>query len=241
MKPSVDAVKLAGQLRPGELVGKTVVVIDVLRASTTIIAALDAGALGVIAKRDIESARQCAGSIDRALLGGERSAAHIEGFDLGNSPLEYSPAVVDGRVIVLCTTNGTKAVKIAMEGELVMIGAITNRAAVVDEVIEAGRDIMLVCSGTDGEVSEEDCFAAGLIAELLDGWGTLTERARELSINAGTALCGAGDIESVLFRTFHGHRLHQLGHASDIHAAARMDSSKCVPMLDKGGMLSLMR
>jgi 2-phosphosulfolactate phosphatase len=235
--PIVDAVALPDLCAKTEFEGKAAVVIDVLRASTTIVAALDAGSAGVVARQSVESARQYALSHPGVLLGGERSAMRVEGFDLGNSPLEYTRAVVDGRVVVLSTTNGTRAIELSLPATSVMVGSLTNRASVANSLKTAQRDVLLVCSGTDGQVSEEDCFGAGLIAALLDGWGELTTRARIMLDDSYSALSEHGDIASVLFQTFHGDRISKLGLDADIHAAAKLDTSNCVPILNESGML----
>ncbi len=238
--PSVDAVALPDWYAPEEFSGKNAVVIDVLRASTTVVAALESGAAGVVPMRTVEAVRAYAAASPGVVLGGERAAVRIDGFDLGNSPLEYTRDAVGKRVVALSTTNGTRAIEMAAKARRVLVGALVNRAAVVERLKADGRDVVLVCSGTDGKVSDEDCFAAGLMAELLGGWGVLSERAAEMRDDARKAIGIYGDHAGVLFASFHGQRISKLGLDADIRAASVIDSSACVPMLDDGGVLVTM-
>jgi 2-phosphosulfolactate phosphatase len=128
-------------IAPDDLAGSTCVVIDVLRATTTMIYALAAGATAVIPRLTIDDARQRAGVFPagQAILGGERGGLKIEGFDVGNSPAEYSPAIVGGKTIVLTTTNGTKALLYCQQAAEVLIGAFVNLSAVCS-VLSKGAD-----------------------------------------------------------------------------------------------------
>ena len=157
---------------PDALAGRTVVVIDVLRATTTICHALAAGAAGVrpcveIDEARAEAARLCAADVPgSAVLGGERCGLPIEGFDLGNSPTEYVPQSVGGRTVVFTTTNGTRALLRARRAEVVLIGAFVNLSATVRELRGRLRSDLL-CAGTNGVVTLEDALLAGAIVEAL--------------------------------------------------------------------------
>lgn len=158
-----------------ELADATVVVIDVLRATTTITYALAAGAAQVIPCLEIEDARRAATKFPRgdALLGGERGGVKIEGFDLGNSPDEYTPEVVKGRSVVFTTTNGTRAMMRCRQAKRVLIGSFVNLTA-VSESIHGEENVHLVCAGTEGHVSFEDSFLAGWIVSCRNSQGILT-------------------------------------------------------------------
>jgi 2-phosphosulfolactate phosphatase len=147
-----------------ELAGATVVVIDVLRATTTITYALAAGAREVVPCLEIEDARQATRRFlsGEALLGGERGGVKIEGFDLGNSPEEYTSEVVKGRSVVFTTTNGTRAMMRCRKAKRVLIGSFVNLTA-VQEAIEAEDNVAILCAGTDGQITYEDVLAAGAI------------------------------------------------------------------------------
>lgn len=151
-----------------QLVRGTAVVIDVLRASTTIIQALRSGANEIWPFGEIEEAqdkaRELAGS---CLLAGERGGLKIDGFDLGNSPAEYTPEVVGQRTICFTTTNGTRALKHCKKASAILIGSFTNRKAVAGQLADA-KVIHLVCAGTNGQITREDVLGAGAIARALD-------------------------------------------------------------------------
>lgn len=158
-------------LEPAALTGTVAVVIDVLRATTTIVHALAAGATSVIPCSEVEEAfanREDVGA-ERCVLGGERHGLLIDGFDLDNSPFSYTPQTVGGKTVVFTTTNGTRALAAARPAERVLIGAFVNRQALVSELKRDGRPVWLVCAGTDGLVTGEDVLFAGAIATDLTG------------------------------------------------------------------------
>ena len=171
-------------VEPEALAGDTVVVIDVLRASTTIIHALEAGAEQVIPCLEVEQARQLARQLpEGALLGGERGGRPIDGFDLGNSPEDYVPHVVAGKTVVFTTTNGTRAMNRATRAELVLVGAFVNATAIYQRLIGRER-IHLICSGTDGEIGSDDVLLAGLLVERLQRQGGLIYRQNAQAVTA---------------------------------------------------------
>ncbi len=148
-----------------DFAGKTAIVIDLLRATSTIAAALHNGAERVIPVEEVEDAKILAGSLRETgvISGGERGGAKLEGFDYGNSPLEYESAVVQGKTLVLCTTNGTRAVRKAAAADAVYMGCLNNARAVAQKAAARGRDIAILCSGTAGYFSVDDVVAAGTI------------------------------------------------------------------------------
>jgi 2-phosphosulfolactate phosphatase len=235
--PMIDAVRLPDELTGKDLSGINAVVIDVLRATSTIIAAIENGASAVLPVAGIDNARAHAQRLPGALLAGERHAKRIDGFDLGNSPLEHTQDRVDGRVIVLSTTNGTRAFELASGAFGKYAGALTNRSALSRELIKDDRDVCLVCSGTDGKVSDEDCFGAGLIIDALGDWGTLSSAARVMRDQARDQIEQLGDPERVISSSFHGRRLLDLGFDRDIAHCSVLDHSQIVPKMGKGGML----
>ncbi len=138
--------------QPDELRGGTAVVIDVLRASTTITHALAAGANAVIPCEEIEEARQIAANLPatEVVLGGERDSKKIEGFDLDNSPLKYTPETVGGKTVVFTTTNGTRALSLSQQTEHILLGSFVNLNAVIASLAADNRALHLVCAGTRG-------------------------------------------------------------------------------------------
>jgi 2-phosphosulfolactate phosphatase len=238
----------------GACAGGIAVVIDVLRASTTIVTALAHGALGVRPVLTIEEARaEAAGR--NAMLGGERGGRRIDGFDLGNSPLEYGRDRVGGRSIVITTTNGTAALHACADAAEILIGAVVNRSAVAEAARElslkhGGRDIHLVCAGTEGAVTEEDLLAAGAILEAAlrsDGRDeeTIDARGREALAFFRSTIAAGPTASDALTRAFAlsigGRNLIELGMEADLPVSAAIDSLPVVPRLcgSRQGILTL--
>ncbi len=145
----------------------TGVVIDVIRATSTICQALAAGYQRAFCAAEVEEARALRDTLGEGVLGGERHAVRIPGFDLGNSPREYLEPL--GETLILSTTNGTRAVvAAAARCERVFIASLLNLSAVVEAARAAGEDVVVVCAGVQGTLALDDAFVAGRIVELLD-------------------------------------------------------------------------
>lgn len=231
---------------PGSAAGGIAVVIDVLRASTTMITALAHGAVAVMPRRSIEEARAAAAACPGAVLGGERGCVRIEGFDVGNSPLEYTLARVAGRTVVITTTNGTAALAACHEATEVLVGAMVNRTAVAAAakrlaLAQGLSAVHLVCAGTDGEVTREDVLTAGAILDaaahdddathdsLDEPARVAREQYRELVKNHVSNL--SNSIVHAFRDSAGGKNLVALGMECDITAAATIDSLPVVPRL----------
>jgi 2-phosphosulfolactate phosphatase len=146
--------------------GPTGIVIDVIRATSTMCQALAAGYRRVVCTAEIDGARAVRAALGDGVLGGERNAVRIPGFDLGNSPREYlEPA---GETLILSTTNGTRAVVTAAQRcERVLVASLLNLGAVVAAAREHGDDVLVVCAGVRGTLALDDAYVAGRIVELL--------------------------------------------------------------------------
>ncbi|MDG3005068.1 2-phosphosulfolactate phosphatase [Paludisphaera mucosa] len=228
----------------GALRGGVAVVIDVLRASTTIVHALAHGCTAVIPCGEIDEARRVAAGLPRgsALLGGERHGVPIEGFDLGNSPGEYTAEACRGRTLVMTTTNGTRALLASLEAETVLVGSFVNFAATVQRLIHEERPVHLVCAGTEGAVSYEDALLAGAFAgrfvdlehelgndeaEIARG---LWERVQENVWSHEDHGLRPGEeppLVRYLKRGAGGRRVIELGLADDVEAAATLNRPDC--------------
>ena len=144
----------------------TGVVIDVIRATTTICQALSAGYGRIFCAAEVDEARRLRDTLGEGVLGGERNAVRIPGFDLGNSPREYLEPL--GDTLILSTTNGTRAVVAAAQRcERVFVVSLLNLAAVVEATRGAEEDAVVVCAGVQGALALDDAFVAGRIVELL--------------------------------------------------------------------------
>ena len=144
---------------------RTVVVIDVLRACSTIVTALHHGARAVVPVPDMAEAGKIASNLDQRsyLLGGERGGEKIEGYHLGNSPLEYTEQKVKDRTVILNTTNGTVAIDQAREAEHLLIGCFLNARRLVQFAKQANLDLTIICAGQNKRVALEDTLCAGLL------------------------------------------------------------------------------
>jgi len=200
----------------------TGMVVDVLRATSTIVQALDAGYRTVYCCAEVEEARALKEELGDAVLGGERGGDPLPGFDFGNSPLEYlSPQAEE---IVITTTNGTRAVVgAAANCDLVLVGSMLNLNAVAAAARERDEDVEVVCAGLRGGPSEDDAYCAGRIAALLGGEATeAAERALELAASYATA--------EEAFRTVR--RVGETVAEEDLVWCARESVSAVVPRFD---------
>jgi 2-phosphosulfolactate phosphatase len=208
---------------PGEAARvPTGIVVDVLRATSTIVQALDAGYRTVYCCAEVEEARALKEELGDAVLGGERGGNPLPGFDLGNSPLEYlSPQAEE---VVITTTNGTRAVVgAAANCDHVLVGSMLNLDAVAATARGRGEDVEVVCAGLRGGPSEDDAYCAGRIVALLGGEPTETaERALELAASYATT--------EEAFRTIR--RVGETIAEEDLVWCARESVSAVVPRFD---------
>jgi 2-phosphosulfolactate phosphatase len=211
--------------------GKTVVVIDVLRATSTIVAALNNGAKEIVPVATVEFAVKVSGGMfgGQTLLGGERNTKKIEGFALGNSPLEYSEDIVSGKSIILYTTNGTKALVKAKFSENLFICSFLNISAVANHLININKDVEILCAGRFNNFSLEDTICAGkLISEMIKVKENidLTDSAK-----AGVSLSKSfgRSILKMLKETEHGKILEENGFDEDLKFCSKLNTTDIVP------------
>jgi 2-phosphosulfolactate phosphatase len=234
----IDVYLLPALVEPQQLSERTVVVIDVLRATTTIIHALAAGATEVVPCLEVDEARLIAAGQfpGSAVLGGERGGLPIPGFDLGNSPCDYSPARVGGKSVIFTTTNGTRAMLRCKAAGRVLIGAFVNLSAICRELTDA-PSVVLLCAGTDGHVTREDTLFAGAVADELArrDLSVLNDQA-EIAADTWRScirdLTGANPLGQALRASRGGRNLIETGQENDIDLAAQIDKFDLVPELD---------
>ena len=215
----------------GDVQDRTVVVIDVLRACSTIVTALDRGARAVLPVLDMAQAGKLATNLDPDVyrLGGERGGEKIEGYHLGNSPREYTRESVKRRDVILNTTNGTRALEQAKEADHLVAACFLNAGRVVDFVQHHTDAVTIVCAGHRNRLSLEDTLCAGLLLDRLwDGDEpypvtdsahtayTLYHTDRE---NLDTALRGAN----------HAEQLASQGYEGDLDYCFRIDAVPALP------------
>lgn len=217
----------------------TAVVIDVLRMTSVAATALANGCAGLYAVCDIDAAHALAAE-HHALLGGERQALPIEGFDLSNSPLAYSTACVSGRRLVMTTTNGTHAIQAVSAAGRVVLAAMVNLDAVVETVCSADR-LVIACAGTEGAFTLEDALAAGGIISRLQTAGcrcTLDD----MALAAGMLYeASRTDLHAALAQTRHYQRLKHLGMVDDLVYCLQESILQTVPERGDDGWFTATR
>ncbi len=216
--------------------GAVVVVIDVLRSTSTILAALEQGAARVLPVESIETATRLVSLSDRGdkLLAGEQKGMPIEGFDLFNSPTEMEERDVEGRTIILATSNGTPAIAAAApKAERLIICSIPNVGAVAAEV-SGEEEIVVVCSGSNGRIAGEDLLCAGLLLEALEPGVDPSSLEDSASLAMLLADRHGEEIEDYMRSTERGRELIRLGYEKDISYCARRDAFTRVPELVQG-------
>lgn len=207
-------------------------VIDVLRASTTIVTALAAGCKEIRVCSEVDEARSLASGMPagKCLLAGERGGTTLPGFDLGNSPAEFTSKSCQNLTIVLTTTNGTRALVRAAEAERTVVAGFVNYSTVCEQLRLDARPVHIVCAGYEGTPALEDTLLAGAFVEFLCEIGevALNDSARlawDCFENHGRILIGALEVAQG------GRNLIDLGYRDDIKLAAEIDKYPLVPEL----------
>ena len=247
MKSILNVYALPRYVEPEELAGGTAIVIDVLRAATTIAYALDAGATEVIPCLEVSDALALAERFDddEIVLGGEREGLPIDGFQLGNSPEEYSADRVGGKKVIFTTTNGTRAMDRARRADVIFIAAMVNASATAAKLLEREK-IDILCAGSDGRVTEDDVLLAGMLVDRIQRQSgdvyqqnaqAITAREFWLGAFAVPQAIGAEPLEpdrlaDRLRKTLSGRNLVALGLDDDILAAAQIDRFDAASRLD---------
>ena len=234
MLSSIDVVFTPDLLPFSDLTGKTVVVADILRATTTITFAVANGATAIAPVLTPEDAFRLAADQPNTLIGGERGGMKVDGFDLGNSPREYTEAVVSNRQIVLTTTNGTRTLQACRAAERVLVGSFLNLRATVNQLVQVEGELVFACSGREGGFCTEDTAFAGACVSAL----------------AETQLTDAAEVAKILYHThrdnllgmlrncYHGQYLACIGLGEDLEFCAQMDLVDVVPHLVDGAIIA---
>ncbi len=222
------------EVAAGGLAGATAVVIDVVRATSCIVEAIANGARAVHPAVSVEEAAALRATLngqgDRALLCGERGGIRIDGFDLGNSPAEFTAAAVGGRRLVMTTTNGTRAFAAARHADRVLAASFFNQSAVAEAVREDAA-VAIVCAGREGRFSLDDAVCAGHIVRAVSdraaGRITLADGAVAVRDLAAVHRVSA----DMLAGTAAGQALMEVGLGGDLALCARADRHQIVPMM----------
>jgi 2-phosphosulfolactate phosphatase len=213
---------------------KNVVVIDVLRASSTIATALMNGAREIIPVSTIESAVKISGNLfgDVVLRGGERNGKMIEGFNLGNSPAEYTPEAVKGKSIIFCTTNGSSAIVKSRYAKNLVVAGFINMTTILDFIKEVNEDFYILCAGRSSLFCIEDSVCAGMIISQLMNDETLSIELNDPAVAAAVLFKSMGkNLQRTVRATDHGKYLTEIGFKNDIKLCTDIDSVPVVPMM----------
>ncbi len=220
------------------LSGCVALAVDVLRATSAAVAACDAGCRRLVPVPDAAAAEALAARDGPdTVLAGERGGEALAGFDLGNSPAEFTADRVGGRTVVLTTTNGTAAMLTAARAAAAGLAALTNVTAAARWALEPGRDVTILCAGDNGAFSLEDTVCAGLLV------ARLLEAAPDAVLSDGAqAALGLGRhygarLESLAQDSGWGRKLERLGRAADLAWCLRADVSQVVPVFVAGGFV----
>ena len=210
------------------------VVIDVIRATTTIVYALAAGAREVLFFEEIDEALSAGRRIGKetCVLGGERGGLRIEGFDIGNSPAECKREILEGKTLIITTTNGTRALQKALPAKRILLGSMANAAAVAERLSRLGEGIHFVPAGSDDDWADDDVFCIGKIIDAL-----LSRKQVSLHDSADVAHAYFKATRARALETFRasisGQKLFPIGLESDIAVCLKSDLFDFVPEVDK--------
>lgn len=237
---------LPALFEPEAVRGGIAVILDILRASTTIVHALAHGAREVVPTVSIEEAVETADRLAKShspnsalpaaevLLGGEREGVHIPGFQLDNNPFAYQPEIVRDKTVVFTTTNGTKALLRARAADRILIGAFVNLRAIAATLAADSRPVHLVCAGTKGKITLEDVLCAGAIADQLlklsPNAFAVDDDQLQLSLSLYREHASSPDsLREALRLGFGGRNCLRLGFAEQVDRAGTCDLFSIVP------------
>lgn len=219
----------------GALRGRIAVVIDVIRATTSVLTMLERGCAEVLITSTVEAARRYREAHADVLLAGEQGGRAPEGFEFGNSPVAFAVAALAGRRVVFATTNGTRAMHLAQDATVVFLGCLRNRSAAARAALaaatEAGAGISVVCAGREGRFSLDDAYTAGAIVEALAGHAGEEIDSTDAGVAARELYRSASDPAALFRRTRAGRHVIEIGLVHDLEYCAKVDQSKLVPRL----------
>jgi 2-phosphosulfolactate phosphatase len=204
-------------------------VIDVIRATSTIVTALARGATSVQPVASVTEAEILKQQNPAALLAGERGGKPLSGFDLGNSPHEVIPERVKGKRIILTTTNGTQALAACHGARAIITASLLNLDAIATRLRELGPPWLIVCAGYEGEFGLDDAIVAGALAEALNQDHALVSLYHSAQ----------NDLSATLLGSSAGQELRKIGLESDVPFCAQLNLFPFVPTLNSDGLLSV--
>jgi 2-phosphosulfolactate phosphatase len=238
---NLEVVFTPEEIKNRRLSDKLIVVIDVLRASSTIVTALACGCRGLVPILSPEQAKEKAQQFkkEEVLLGGEREGRKIKGFDLGNSPREYQKEIVEDRIIIFSTTNGVKTLERVRGAFRIIIASFLNLQATFNYCSKFQGDILLACAGKEGYFSLEDTVCAGMLINSLRDIYSDTCQEVDANLTAQVLYKKFGNnILEMLRKSQHGRYLESIGLRKDLEFCSQLDIFNIVPIF-RDGLISL--
>ena len=213
------------------------VIIDVLRASTSLVVLIERGCREVLIAPTLDAARRYHEAHPDVLTAGEQGGRAPTGFDFGNSPVAFMRADLAGRRVVFATTNGTRAMHAARDSSRILVGCLRNRSAVAREAVRdaagLGLDISLICAGREGRFSLDDAYTAGALVDaiLSDPQGRDGVSLTDAALAARALYHGFPDTEALYRKTRAGQNVLDIGLEEDLRFSAEKDRSSVVPRI----------
>lgn len=238
---NLEVVFTPEEIKDRKLSDKLIVVIDILRASSTIVTALAYGCRGLVPILSPEQAKEKAQQFkkEEVLLGGEREGRKIKGFDLGNSPREYQKEIVEDRMIIFSTTNGVKTLERVRGAFRIIIASFLNLQATFNYCSKFQGDILLACAGKEGYFSLEDTVCAGMLINSLRDIYSDTCQEVDANLTAQVLYKKFGNnILEMLRKSQHGRYLESIGLRKDLEFCSQLDIFNIVPIF-RDGLISL--
>jgi 2-phosphosulfolactate phosphatase len=234
----IDVAFLPKDVEGRDLSDVVCIVVDIFRATTCMVTAFANGCQEIIPVCSSEEAREIEKKIDAetCLLTGERKGLRIEGFHLGNSPLEFTSGNVAHKILIMTTTNGTAAVRSAHAAYRTLIGSFLNAQMVCQHAKQFNKDILIICAGTEQKLALEDALCAGVLVDILWEGGDvkLTDAGKAALLMFAHA---ADTVDKVAANSSHGRYLDSIGFAADVHTCVQMNTVNIVPEYRDGKIL----
>ena len=235
-KPTLFTVLSPALFHLYDLTNTVVVIIDVFRATSTIAAAMYNGAARIIPVADVEECKRIGSITDNSITAGERDGKVIEGLQYGNSPAEYPRSFIEGKTLVLTTTNGTKLLHLALESGAadVVTGSFPNLSAVCNHLIALNKNVVLGCSGWKDRFNLEDTLFAGAVISKVKDHFTIHCDSSLMAENMYAL--HKNDLFNFIQQTTHWHRLSAYGLEKDLQYCVSADVANVLPVYRNGGL-----
>lgn len=238
----IDVLLSRSEIQAEGLTDRLALIIDVWRASSSMITALANGCRSIIPVAEVVMARQLLQRYPpgSTLLAGERNELPIPGFDLSNSPLEYRTDQVKGKRIIFTSSNGAQLFDVARTARSIVVAGFLNSSRISEYILEAQLDVAMLCAGKNAQFGLEDAVCAGMIIRKIQQ-NSVDQEQLELNDGARAALIlyeyYANDLSQMIHHASHGRRLMELGQRNDLLAAIAVDAIPIVPEMKNGELI----